>query len=383
MMSAMIPIVLLLVRISSCAGERLSSSANLCTSSRVEGCNHLVPAGESLLQTRSERLLRPVGVEHGSPMQHAKRLSLLPAAFSHKSSKGSARKKSTTASGIWDGTQLFYHFHMPRTGGTSVANLLFADMCRPLDSQFKLLTWSSACTESCEMGLTDNEFSCYNDASPQRVQILHSEFSAHQKRAEEVRVKSGAKQIVYVTTLRRGSDRLVSQWLKELFHGSWAPPHGVPPDGNDSLQLYIKENAGHHWQEAKSASQRNNLQVASLASVPTSSNGEAARSVNLMDLEYAMHTLSTGRWVIGFTDCMEQLHEKLEDIASQMQNITHKPMFSVDHEASEGHSLFDLNTLSQETRDLLSFETALDDELYAWAWKEAMKKEDPRWAGTC
>jgi len=278
---------------------------------------------------------------------------------------------------------------MPRTGGTSVANLLFADMCEPLAEKITVLRWDSACgnanyKESCKGGgRTDNEFFCHPGVSTPRRAILHAPFVLHQKRGEDIKKQSGASEVVYVTTLRTGADRLLSHWKKELLHGSWIPPSGVPKNGNESLQLYIKDNAGKHWFESPSASYRNNMQVAFLASTSRS-------APTLQDLEVAKQVLMTGPWLIGFTGCMHKLHEKMESIASKVNSqFRPKPMFG-DHigaeekiKSKEGLDIFDLSTFSQETLDLLAAETALDNELYKWAWNQAAQTDDPRWAGTC
>jgi hypothetical protein len=285
-------------------------------------------------------------------------------------------------------SKLYYHFHVPRTGGTTVANLLVADICQPFIEEFEFKGWESFCTLPCEWGLVDNELSCYPDAVPERWKILHSLFSSHQARAEDVLLRSGATSLVYVTTLRKGSDRLVSQWLKEAHHGSWQPPPDVPKLSNESLQLFLKtpgnQNAGGGWIAADSTAVRNNIHVSMLASLDQL---DPNAVVTEDHLELAKQVLTTGEWVIGFTDCVEQLHEKLERIAmlAHGRSVSHKELTSVHPEGGQEGKFFpDERSFNQETVDLLNAAAYFDNQLYEWAWGEADAKEpDGRWAGTC
>jgi hypothetical protein len=285
-------------------------------------------------------------------------------------------------------SKLYYHFHVPRTAGTTVANLLVADICQPYSEKFDFVGWESFCTLPCEAGLVDCELSCYPDdiEGRGRWEIEHSVFALHQPRADDLLRLTGAKSVVFVTALRHGSDRVVSQWLKESYHGSWVPPHDVPKLSNESLQLFLKipgKVAGGGWIAGDSTAVRNNLQVASLASLDLV---DPEQTVTEDDLELAKQVLMMGEWVIGFKDCVEQLHEKLEQIAflAHGRSISHKKLTSVHPEGSyEGTFYPDRRSFNQETLDLLNAAASFDNKLYEWAWEEADKQEDGRWAGTC
>lgn len=235
------------------------------------------------------------------------------------------------------------------------------------------------------MGLTDNIFSGF----PRRVEFEHNTFAVNAKRAETLKVLTGAQNLVFVTTLRRGSDRVLSQWSLEIAAGKWAPPSGIANLSNESLQLYIT-GAGftsRQWirnNSTGSLSQRNNLQVAQLASIGPEWRGGRHPYVGLDDriitrehVEVAKHVLMTGDWLIGFTQCMKEVHDRL---TSYEGPSVHKeyPQSSANIYTSARSS--DI-VLSPETSAMLDAHCSLDNELFVWAW--AMARTDSRFAGIC
>jgi len=280
-------------------------------------------------------------------------------------------------------SMLYYQIHVPRTAGSVASAMLFADVCRPWESSMEPLGWSFFCTQKCERGLMDNEYACHPDAFPPRIETLHAPFAFSQRRAEDVKKKRSGRDITYVTTLKRGSDRVISQWLKELFHGSYVPPDPIPAVSERSLVHYLRtagdQNTGGGWIAKHSASQRNNMGVAIFASLDQ---GDSTRSATREDLQTAMKTLTSGPWIIGFAECLGKLHTKLEKVGSLPHGGFHRKELPAKKEASDKLP-FDKSTLSEDTLKILHKETALDNELYEWAWKEAKKGTDPRWAGAC
>jgi len=63
------------------------------------------------------------------------------------------------------------------------------------------------------MGLSDNEFSC----DPGQFLVEHAPLAQSLQRSQDLMAATGAKRIVYVTTLRYGSERVISQWLFAMF----------------------------------------------------------------------------------------------------------------------------------------------------------------------
>jgi hypothetical protein len=291
----------------------------------------------------------------------------------------------TAPSRVKDTSTLFYHVHIPRTGGTTTAQLLVSDICKPFEPQIQSLYVGdqSLCNHTCDMGLTDNELACF----PERLTIEHSSFSKNRIRAQQLMTTSGATHLIFVTTLRRGSDRIKSQWALEVMNRLWTPPPGVEPLSNESLQFYATGGAhgGDGWAwSSKGASHRNNLQVAQLASVESDSPEVMSRQ----HLEAAKQVLLEapavlgGNWLIGFTQCLNTVHLKLLNYAESFHgSVPQKVMpFAFGHEADVKHQ--DL-VLNDETIDLLDKQCALDNELFEWAWKLAEANSDPRFAGTC
>jgi hypothetical protein len=153
---------------------------------------------------------------------------------------------------------------------------------------------------------------------------------------------------------------------------------------NESLKFYITGGDSSKCSYlCDNLSQRINRQVAHLASV------DANKVLTQEDVETAKKalTLSTGSWVIGFTECMEELHQKLLLYAYTLhggynrdkRSSTPHVSLSAFSEMSEADGV----VLNQELRDILDSQCSLDDQLYNWAWAEAQTNEDGRFAGTC
>jgi hypothetical protein len=272
-----------------------------------------------------------------------------------------------------DKTTLFYHVHLPKTGGTTVAHLLVSDICAPKDDLLPLAGWNDRCKVTCELGFTDNEFSC-ND--PHRNDVEHNAFNFNLQRAEALKQKVGAQKIVYVTTLRRGSDRVVSQWKAELGYQSWGPPDGVLPYSMKSLQLYITggNHTGKGWLGRWNTHLRNNYQVGMLASQRF--NGDT-KAIRWFHVEEAKKVLMTGDWIIGFTDCIPQVQEKLMEHARKVHGSCKDK--AMPHDTVAASEI----VIDEETQRILDRYTALDNALFDWAWDLAERGTDPRFTRTC
>jgi hypothetical protein len=273
---------------------------------------------------------------------------------------------------IYDRTTLFYHVHIPKTGGTTVANLLVADICAPDSDRIELANWADHCNKSCEMGLTDNEFSCY----PDRNVVEHNAWMWNLKRATDLLAKIGATRVVFVTTLRRGSDRVVSQWIAELGYKSYVPPAGMEPHSMESLRHYILAlpHTGQSWIAGGNPSLRNNLAVGLLSSKLQWNN---PNPLTRQDLEDAKQVLLTGEWLIGFSPCMHTLQERLMDYSRFVHGRVIDKIVPVKVETSASKVQIDA-----ETQAMLDQNAALDNELYDWAWSLA-NSNMARFAGTC
>jgi hypothetical protein len=190
----------------------------------------------------------------------------------------------------------------------------------------------------------------------------------------------GAKRIIYVTTLRRGSDRIISQWKSEVDqYGSYKPPAEIKNKlGMQSLQYYIegRPHAGDGWVGDMNPTLRNNVQVAMLSS---RLRWDIHLPVRHKDLAEAKKVLMTGDWIIGFSDCMEQVQEKLlEYTASVHGGYKHKEI-----PYDNANRKMDEVSVDEETMKMLDKHSALDNDLYDWAWDLAKKGKDKRFAKTC
>jgi hypothetical protein len=275
-----------------------------------------------------------------------------------------------------DGTTLFYHVHIPKTGGTTVANLLLNDICAPVNAEIVPVEWNFLCTQTCAMGLTDNMLSCHAD----RFNFEHTAFAKHEERAKGIAAALAAPRIAYVTTLRHGSERLISQWAHELTNGAWLPPAGVANFSNRSLQLFIS--GGEHivpngvgWIQSCCSMQRNNLQVAELASMEMEQ-----QEVTEAHLETAKNVLMAGDWLIGFTHCMSALHDGLTREGEALHGFSHPNRAAAVPITETRTPEIILDTQTQMMVDAYAY---FDNALYNWAWAQSLQGADPRFMGTC
>mmetsp|Transcript_112207 Transcript_112207/g.198763 ORF Transcript_112207/g.198763 Transcript_112207/m.198763 type:complete len:381 (-) Transcript_112207:65-1207(-) len=283
---------------------------------------------------------------------------------------------------MYDKTTLFYHVHIPRTGGTTTANLLMADICSPESESMEAAGWNESCGKTCEMGLTDNELSCYDSG---RSMLEHSQFAFSLLRAEQLRLDSGAKKVVFVTTLRLGSARVISHWAKEVMMRTFVvSPERLSGEehgefSNESLRAFIngsKHTLQYDWIASGNYLARNNLQVATLSSV----DWDSLTPVTRQHLEQAKKTLLTGNWIIGFTGCLDELHQKLMEYARKLHGSV-KPKVLPHMEPGSYHEF--LPEISPEVMEEVNEAAALDNELSMWAWNLAKRGADDRFASTC
>lgn len=354
-----------------CIGDCVLRSSSFCDSRfndvDVSAC---ASAGDSLLQRSWQTMTKDV-------------LLAEPASNRTTSSQGSSAVHRLSPEhvapkvlrSLYDKKTLYYHVHVPRTAGTLVANLLVADICAPESEAIGVEDWNDQCGKTCEMGLSDNMLSCSDDNRPD---FEHSIFDTNFLRAEQLRESTGAEKVVFVTTLREGSARLISQWAKEVSMQTFVhPPEVKEPGGelerysSDSLRTYINASSG--WMAGKNYLARNNLQVATLASVPFFTLTPVTRE----HLERAKSVLMTGNWIIGFTHCMGKLHGKLMQRASLLhQNV--KPKVLPENRPADYRA--SVRGLSQEVMAEVEAASALDTELFRWALKIASSRADERWA---
>lgn len=233
------------------------------------------------------------------------------------------------------------------------------------------------------MGNVDNELSCLPGLP--RDLVLHDDWLVHRKRAQDVRNRSGAAEVVYVTSLRRGSDRILSQWAHELDAKRWQPPQGVEPLSSESLRAYLLNDRWLHDSFSEvhdKASWRNNKQVSLLASVETDSvnHNNSMREVEEPDLELAKTVLRSGNWVVGFTDCLHKLHIELEEIATGIHGTgtAHKQWANEEGAVRQADVL--KASLDKETLEILNNAAVWDNALYDWAQEQAGALG---WGGPC
>jgi len=268
--------------------------------------------------------------------------------------------RNTSLIGDLDEGVLYYHVHLPKTGGTTTSNIIVSNLCGLGNGGVQSYGWRERCKVPCARAMVDTEVACMSGSRWEHPKMNHiSDIVVKVKKSFPIR------HVVYITTLRKGSKRLVSQWAHEMNElKTWEPPPHVPRMSNESLLLYL---AGANWTnkwvgvEADSVSQRNNFQVASLAAVP--GNVE----VTAEHLEQAKHTLKTGKWVIGFTECLPQLHHRLWTLGSVRSESTFNGTLPrLQHRAPS-----DLH-FNDKVKDELERQTQFDNELYQWAWRQSI-----------
>jgi len=258
-----------------------------------------------------------------------------------------------TADGV-----LYYHVHLPKCGGTTLSNIIVDSLCGNNGDAVQGSGWEQHCTVKCEHAMVDTEATCLD-----QWRIEHAKFNLISERIDELKKYYPIREVVYITTLRPGSKRMISQWAHEINSlKTWAPPPDVPSMSNESLLLYLEgKNWTNKWEwvEANSVSQRNNFQVASLAAVP----GEM--EVTAEHLEQAKENLRTGKWIIGFTDCLPELHHKLWTLSASPGSTFSSKLPTLAHETPEALSF------NSEVMDALRMQSRFDDELYEWAWQSS------------
>lgn len=344
----------------------------------LDGASRTVAAsGEALLQTKravaqAQREPGDVEVVRGDSLRLDVNSSTALVADRGQTLESHKRNTST----------FFYHYHIPRTGGTTVANLLLAHVCKPFQPQLPALGWDAKCTQVCDMGLLENEFVCTEQR--REHEILGPEVT----RVVALAIASGAQSTVFVTTLRRGSQRFISEWLKNVRLNDFIPPAGIAPISNESLQSYIQlspygPNVGP------------NLQVTYLTSLPPLE--WYTHVMTHEDVSHAQQALLTGRWVIGFSDCMEQMNAKLAEVSGSLHGYTSllypKTVPRISQSDPEkmyyteglvaSASEVDLINLDPNTKAVLDSYAAFDNELYDWAWEMASAGADDRFTGVC
>jgi hypothetical protein len=220
-------------------------------------------------------------------------------------------------------------------------------------------------------------------------------------RAEAVMAATGASQFVFITTLRRGSDRLVSEWLYNMNFGGWWPMTTIDKVSNESLLEYLNHISDSSadgvgkWPGA-------NLQVAYLALSSVATGGLRGLEVNEEQLELAKTALTNGQWLVGFSSCMDQLNEKLYETSTQIHGVAGVPRF-VPHvstglfagelynvsqgeqgeQSSPGATKSKSVVISPELQTLVDEASKYDNALFDWAWQQAQHGVDPRFTKTC
>jgi len=272
----------------------------------------------------------------------------------HGENKGNLSRMTTLARDTANGV-LYYHVHVPKCGGTTLSNIIVSSMCgHDNDAVSRPLDWEHRCGVKCAHAMVDTETSCM---TPWREE--HMKFNLISERVDDLKQHYPISKVVYITTLRRGPKRIISHWAHEMNNlETWAPPPSVPPMSNESLLLYLEgKNWANNWPVAEGISQRNNLQVATLAAVP------GDMEVTAEHLEQAKKRLRTGQWIIGFTDCLPPLHHKLRTLGSG-------PTFNMTLPTLE-HASPKYVTFSSQVMDALWTQSRFDEELYEWAWQRS------------
>jgi len=251
----------------------------------------------------------------------------------------------------WSET-VFMHFHMPKTGGTVVSNMLVSNVC---GEDMLNQGWESHCTRPCGSALVDTELACAQGAE-NLPRHEHGLFDYTQLRAQRLAAAHEAKSVLYVTTLRPGWQRVISQWAMEVELRWWLPPEQIPPMSNESLLLYITggihAGEGSEFSEITQFPSRNNIQVSELASVPS--------GFPVVDehFEKAKIILTQRPWLVGFADCLDIFQQRLATIGGRSNIEMPNPL--------ESHTPKNL-ILSEQVLDVLRENTKYDNQLYDWA----------------
>ena len=309
------------------------------------------------------------------------------------------------------------HFHVPKTGGTSVANALGALLCRGTTQPLKpeVEPWLQRGTRSCAGAVLDTEFSW---PALSLIETLHRrEHGSLLKsfsRADAIALnymnpgKSSYSRIIFVTTLRSSTERVISHWVHcNLALGAPRTPASSPPvalmvgaglnGGNtifdrrcelgnirlwpnlsSSAPPWFSEASLHHFlnhdfravpRDHSSWLRVNNAQVGALSSANphqaplNSSHLKVAKSA-LLSGRYSQHGASTS-WLIGFADCLSDFFLNL---AARFGVPPHVAQKLAAERLEARHSLLGRNlSLPSNALARVARLNSLDTALYRWA----------------
>ena len=267
-------------------------------------------------------------------------------------------------------SDLFVHIHVPKTGGTSLSSMLYSLICeRVTDLPPPFDMWPLRGTRLCRSGLVDTELSSGVLAPPAPFRSEHAPFMVQSMRAKNLAKVYFARDIVYVTTLRSGTQRTLSNWVhcmqmcacpgRDPFNCSKSETgssHGSLT--NESLMQYMASDM--------TPKRVNNVQVAAFASAPL--------RVTVGEDEYnkAKDVLSDKRtqWMVGFADCMGSIYKQLTYMRHlQLDTETYERLQGGDKASRFESRLASVGPLhlADSVMNALQRRNALDDRLHAWA----------------
>jgi len=306
----------------------------------------------------------------------------------------SARQPAAEVMDPRKGQPIWMHLHIPKTGGTTLSNMLICDFCNEKQCESLELGWGSHCSRPCAAAFIDTEMHCMKlmrSSTAIDMRREHASFTTQRERAEALARTFHATGVVYLTLLRGGADRTISHWAHEMS----MMPENIVVNGTlvnryaeESLRWYVSNS----WQNrSRWANFRNNMQVAMLASVPDSTlvtrdHLEKAKSVLLKEER---------RWLVGFTYCIARYRRHLRELregnvsdleinASFLQQdiVRHDVYDEVLRDQQEFPKLEHRTpaglVLSNEVVEWVERENSLDTELYHWAM---MREDKARFIG--
>jgi len=238
---------------------------------------------------------------------------------------------------------LYMHYHIPKTAGTTVSQVLLKAFCDE-DSWWE--GWGARCTHACKNALLDTELSCLEGFRDE-----HEDFPQFSHKIHRLKKQYHVDKSVILTTIRPGWQRLISQWSHEEDCGYWNTTT-AGKHTNESIMEFLQGQGTGHW--LKPYPTRNNIQVAMLASVP---DGE---SVQRQHLEQAKNVLSSGDWLVGFAHCFSDFVDDVNALAPGR----------FDENDENGHAerkTPDGLVLDEKVVEELKDSSAFDNELYDWA----------------
>ena len=274
----------------------------------------------------------------------------------------------------YSGKTLFEHVHLPKTGGTTVSNVLVSVFCANTTKITNVGGWSSRCSVDCERSdyVIDTEFAC---APTPYDRVEHALFDKQRsrtvKRAKYLNI--APSETVYVTTIRSAAARSISHWshcISELSHNGRTQCGFEKQDDNMTTTL-TNETLSHFMNTYKHGGtwvpwfRTYNMQVGMLASVK---NGVPVTSD---DLEIAKQRLSEGRWLAYTFGCLPRLYKHFAKKAglSFDKNQTYE-MTSSAHHTNATLSMY----LSSDALQDVEEGNKLDDQLYRWVLEREENK---------